>query len=424
MFRRFAAKLLPFVLVLLPLAVSAQQKEQINNRSAAVVRPSPAQKKKRPDLTTAAPGILQVPKPDGQRPPVIPMPNLTGRPIKEAQSELQILLRRLGFTNVQITPILSRQFDQNFKPDAVIRQLPEPRAALSANSSVTLYYNPASPGTVPDSPPVMPNLLGHDLKEAAIALEKLVRPLNITEQTRTSTTAREFEIVGQFPETGTPLRPNAPVVLYYNPQPPPTPTPAAILRKVPDLRGKTFGQARNALRLIDLSGLPVTNQQSNFDEYLVTAQAPRPDTLVALNSPVYLSLEPPPISPTPTPVRTPTPTPAVAPAVTPAATPTPSPPDGGGISGVLGVLVVGLIGFALAAILKKLRKPKESKKAQPPPIKPAVQFRPQFDPGRQSLRTAGQLCKEFEMTLRPNLDAGRQHIGTRGNLVASEQEEL
>jgi hypothetical protein len=270
----------------------------------------------------------------------------------------------------------------------------------------------------------MPNLLGQDLKEAEIALGKLVRSLNIREQTRTSTTAREFEIVGQSPEPGTPLRPNASVVLYYNPQPPPTPTPTAILRKVPDLRGKTFGQAREALRLIDLSASPVINQQSNFDDYLVTAQTPPPDTMVALNSPVYLSLEPPTVSPTATPGRTPTPTPALAPVVTPAATPTPPPSDGGGVSGVLGVLAVGLIGFALAAILKKLRKPKESKRTQPLPVKPAVQFRPRFDPGRQSLRTAGQFCKEFDLTLRPNMDAGRQRIETRGNLIASEQEEL
>ncbi len=92
-----------------------------------------------------------------------------------------------------------------------------------------------------DSSIMIPDVSGKSLTEARKALESY----GFTVISRTSSNS-DITVVSQYPKAGTPLQSGAVVCIY-------TDGVEKIQKQVPDLKGKTAGQAKNSLSAVDLN---------------------------------------------------------------------------------------------------------------------------------------------------------------------------
>jgi serine/threonine-protein kinase len=168
-------------------------------------------------------------------------------------------------------------------------------------------------------PVVVPNFVGLTFADAESAAE--TKGITVVQgQTQPTTDATQVgKVVAQDPVAGATIDRGGTVTLTV------AVGPETI--GVPDLRGKTVGEA---IQLLFTAGLSPGTQTEAFDPIiaagLITSQVPGPGVVVNKGTPInYVVSTGPEPSPSPSPSPTPTPTPTPPPTPPPTPTPTPAP---------------------------------------------------------------------------------------------------
>ena len=198
-------------------------------------------------------------------PPVIELPDLTGKTVTEAQ-------KALAKSGLVLSFVPESRPDE--PPGVVLAQDPPPGTRLKPGRRVKLVYNRPELRQVPA-------LVGLTLAEAEAELERLgyqaAPPARAFDQSPPDT------VIAQNPPPGTPLAAGEEVRLVVSLGPRPR------LTLVPDLEGTS---PEEAAELLDLAGLRLGEENrvpSPEEENTLLAQSPRAGTVIEEGAPVVVS---------------------------------------------------------------------------------------------------------------------------------------
>lgn len=147
------------------------------------------------DLDPAAGARLVISEAEDDRPaPAQTMPDLVGKPLREAQAAVE----RLGL-RVEVS---SQRADQ--PAGTVIAQKPAPGAVITLPAAASLTVSAGPPDQPDDGEVVVPDLMGRPLREALALADRLGIDFQIE---RVSDDAPEDTVIKQSPAAGTTVRP-------------------------------------------------------------------------------------------------------------------------------------------------------------------------------------------------------------------------
>ncbi len=262
-----------------------------------------------PTSTPTTPPVY--PPPDRPRPDptTLYMPGVVGLSHSDAVQRL----RRSDLSR----PAIRIASSNRGRPGGVFAQDPDPGAAITRQTPITLYV--ASQPPPPPAQRLMPYLIGSDEAGAADLLRR--RELGPAFVRRAANPQPLGRVIAQSPDADTSVRPGADISFTVSTG------PAFVI--VPDLRGATRFDASQRLGSLGLRAADLGRTPSPSPRGTVLAQRPRGGERAQVGAAIGLMLSdgpsPAPVTPPPpTPPPSPPPPPPTPPAVQPK--PAPSPP--------------------------------------------------------------------------------------------------
>jgi beta-lactam-binding protein with PASTA domain len=207
--------------------------------------------------------------------PAIKVPNLIGRPVKEAEA----VLEKSGFRLGQVSTVAA-----GYPEGTVARQYPAANATADRGASVNVWI--AAPQPVPPSNLVtVPNLVNRDVRDADAMLAN--SRLTLGQVTRVPYGADDGIVIRQSPSAGQRVETGARVNVWVaaaEPAPPPNRV------KVPDVLRRNVKDAESILLNSGLRLGRVTARPLDAPEGMVLAQTPSPGQSVERGSPVDVAV--------------------------------------------------------------------------------------------------------------------------------------
>jgi beta-lactam-binding protein with PASTA domain len=217
----------------------------------------------------AAPPATTPPAPDA---PLITVPTLVGL----SRDSALLLLTRAGLKAGSTTEIAARA-----RPGTVIAQDPLPGDEIAAEIAVDL--------TLAAPPPVeVPDLSGQDAEEAKKRLADAGLAVGKLADAPEGTRGTPGTVAGQSVKPGTEVAPGTTIDLLLVPPPPP-PRPSPTVR-VPDLVGRTAGEASGQLSDAGLSAGPARRIASSQPNGTVLSTSPAAGAELPRGAPVAMTL--------------------------------------------------------------------------------------------------------------------------------------
>ncbi|MFE0378582.1 Stk1 family PASTA domain-containing Ser/Thr kinase [Streptomyces inhibens] len=182
----------------------------------------------------------------------ISVPNVKGLTEDEARKELG----DKGFTEIETKPVVSDR-----DPGTVADQDPAPNSKKTKNTTITLSIATASPkATVPD-------VKGQDFAAAEKQLKALGFTVTRNDQ-EVSDPNQVGKVLNQTPNGNTQAEKNSPVTLTVG--------KAAAQTPVPDVRGRTVKEAKQALQQAGFNNIQFAAGSASDDNARVVTQDPQP----------------------------------------------------------------------------------------------------------------------------------------------------
>lgn len=312
-YSRVCAALLVLLASLLAATVYAQerstQRPATTIKQQPVVALEPQARVKSTPTPTPTPGA-KLKRPLGKQPAVAEEMQTRQPSYPQMPGVIGVELGNARSIVVRIQPnaklsVLEGRYTNNYPPGVVINQSPERGTPLKPGAEVILYSNPQPPVTYPK----MPGLIGLDFSTAVRRLSALTRgsiqPRRAMARRNNPNYAPEAVVI-QSPAEGADLKPGTEVVLYLNPQPPPTPSP--VYPKMPSLIGADLGVAGATLQR-EAPNVPVRRVMAasvnpTYGAGVIVSQFPNAGTELRSGIEIVLTVNPrsrP--TPTPTPVQ-------------------------------------------------------------------------------------------------------------------------
>lgn len=202
--------------------------------------------------------------------PAIRVPNLVGRPLKEAEA----LLRKSGFRLGQVASVTSK-----YPEGTVARQSPSANSTADRGTSINVWI--AAAPVTPSNLVEVPDVVNRQLKEAEAILAR--SGLNLGPVTRLPSDAADGTVIRQSPAAGQGVNRDSRVNVWVAQA---GPAPSADLVKVPDLRKRQVKEAAAILREAGLRLGNVTRRPSDVPPGTVLSQSPSAGQGVDRDSPV------------------------------------------------------------------------------------------------------------------------------------------
>jgi len=242
---------------------------QISSQQAAgtVVRQSPLAKQTATKGSAVDIWIAAAPPPK--------VPDLIGRPLKEAEA----LLQKSGFRLGQVSSMAA-----NYPKGSVARQSPAANSTADKGTPVSVWVAAAKPPPPPSLVQV-PELVNRHVKEAGAILDK--SGLLLGQVTRVPSDAADGMVLRQSPAAGQGVKRNSRVNVWVAQA---GAAPPANQVRVPDVLKRHFKDAEQILLKSELRLGEVTQRPSDAPEGTVLSQSPSPGKSVEKDSPVNVAV--------------------------------------------------------------------------------------------------------------------------------------
>jgi len=204
--------------------------------------------------------------------PLITVPTLIGL----SREAAALLLTRAGLKLGAQTPQVA-----GARPGTVLAQSPLPGDEIAAEVPVDLTIATPPPVQVPDLTALSPEVAAKRLEESGLVLGKTV-------DAPRGTAGVVGSVALQSVKPGTEVPPGTAIDLQLVPPPPPPPPSRTVV--VPDVIGRTAGEAATSIGSAGLTAGPTTRLASSKPSGTVLAADPAAGTEVPRSAPVALTL--------------------------------------------------------------------------------------------------------------------------------------